>query len=166
MKSLSAVQEFQETGVGCLGWDDPLEEGMATHSSNLAWRIPWTEEPGGLQSMGPQRVGHDLTAKKQWQQCSTNLLKFLKCLRLSLTTEHLWAQQDSLGRRGGSAQAQSPRGSQPWTHTSRKFCWCLGVAAGKASWMLPTLGSLRAGGSVVKCQHSEGWEIGWLVPSF
>jgi len=42
-----------------LGWKDPLEEGMATHSSILGWRIPWTEEPGGLQSMGSQRVGHD-----------------------------------------------------------------------------------------------------------
>ena len=42
-----------------LGWEDPLEEGMATHSSVLVWRIPWREEPGGLQSMGLQRVGHD-----------------------------------------------------------------------------------------------------------
>ena len=42
-----------------LGWEDPLEEGMATHSSILVWRIPWREEPGGLQSMGLQRVGHD-----------------------------------------------------------------------------------------------------------
>ena len=41
------------------GWEDPLEEGTATHCSILAWRIPWTEEPGGLQSMGLQRVGHD-----------------------------------------------------------------------------------------------------------
>ena len=41
------------------GWEDPLEEGMATHSSILAWRIPWTEEPGGLQSTGSQRVRHD-----------------------------------------------------------------------------------------------------------
>ena len=48
-----------ETWVRSLGWEDPLEEGMATHSSILAWRIPWTEEPGGLQSMGLQRVGHD-----------------------------------------------------------------------------------------------------------
>ena len=45
-----------ETRVQSLGWEDPLEEGMATHSSTLAWRIPWTEEPGGLQSMGSQRV--------------------------------------------------------------------------------------------------------------
>ena len=42
-----------------LGWEDPLEEGMVTHSSILAWGIPWTEEPGGLQSIGLQRVGHD-----------------------------------------------------------------------------------------------------------
>ena len=44
-----------------LGWEDPLEEGMATDSSVLAWRIPWTEEPGVLWSMGSQRVGHDLS---------------------------------------------------------------------------------------------------------
>ena len=48
-----------ETWVRPLGWEDPLEMGMATHSSILAWRIPWTEEPGGLQSMASQRVRHD-----------------------------------------------------------------------------------------------------------
>ena len=47
------------TQVRSLGLEDPLEEGMATHSSILAWRIPWTEEPDGLQSMGSQRVRHD-----------------------------------------------------------------------------------------------------------
>ena len=47
-----------ETWVGSLGWEDLLEKGMATHSSILAWRIPWTEEPGELQSMGSQRVRH------------------------------------------------------------------------------------------------------------
>ena len=55
-KSLPAVWE---TWVQSLGWEDPLEREMATHSSILAWRMPWTEEPGGLQSMGSQRVGHD-----------------------------------------------------------------------------------------------------------
>ena len=50
---------MQETQVQSLGQEDPLEKEMATHSSILAWRIPWTEEPGGLQSMGLQRVGHD-----------------------------------------------------------------------------------------------------------
>ena len=50
---------IQETQVQSLGWEAPLEKEMATHSSILAWRIPWTEEPGGLQSMGSQRVGHN-----------------------------------------------------------------------------------------------------------
>ena len=50
------VRDIRDVGQS-LGWDDPLEEGMATHSSVLAWRLPWTEEPGGLQSMGSQRVG-------------------------------------------------------------------------------------------------------------
>ena len=50
---------MQETQVQSLGQEDPLEKEMATHSSILAWRIPWTEEPGGLQSTGSQRVGHD-----------------------------------------------------------------------------------------------------------
>ena len=49
---------MKETLVCSLGWDDPLEKGMATHSSVLAWRIPWTEEPHALQSMGSQRVRH------------------------------------------------------------------------------------------------------------
>ena len=56
VKSLPVMLETQ---VQSLGWEDPLQKGMATHSSILAWRIPWTEEPGGLQSMGSQRVGHD-----------------------------------------------------------------------------------------------------------
>ena len=56
VKNLPTTQEMQ---VQSLGWEDPLEEEMATHSSILAWRIPWTEEPGGLQFMGPQRLGHD-----------------------------------------------------------------------------------------------------------
>ena len=50
---------MRETWVQSLHWEDPLEKGMATHSSTFAWKIPWTEEPGRLQSMGSQRVGHD-----------------------------------------------------------------------------------------------------------
>ena len=55
------MQETEEMQVPSLGWEDPLEEGIATHFSILAWRIPWTEEPGGLQSLGLQRVGRDST---------------------------------------------------------------------------------------------------------
>ena len=50
---------IQETQLPSLGWEDPLEKGMASHSSIVAWRIPWTKEPGGLQSMGSQRAGQD-----------------------------------------------------------------------------------------------------------
>ena len=56
VKNLPAMQE---TRVRFLGWEVPLEKGMAIHSSILAWRSPWTEKPGGLQSVGLQRVGHD-----------------------------------------------------------------------------------------------------------
>ena len=59
VKNPPAVQEPQEMWVRSLGWEDPLEEGMATHSNILAWRIPPTKEPGGLQSIGPHRVRHD-----------------------------------------------------------------------------------------------------------
>ena len=74
VKNLPAVQQ---TWVWSLGWEDPMEEGMATHSSVLAWRIPWTEEPGGLQSMGSQRVRHDwsdLAGTQAWTFCSVQLL--------------------------------------------------------------------------------------------
>ena len=56
VKNLPAMQE---TWIESLGWEDPLEKGMATHSNILAWRIPWTEETGELQSMGSQKVRHD-----------------------------------------------------------------------------------------------------------
>ena len=56
VKNLPAVQETQ---VQSLGQEDPLQKGMATHSSILAWKVPWTEKPGRLQPMGSQRVGHD-----------------------------------------------------------------------------------------------------------
>ena len=59
VKSLPATQRSQETQVGSLGWEDSLEEATVTHSSILAWRIPRTEEPGGLPSTGTQRVRHD-----------------------------------------------------------------------------------------------------------
>ena len=55
------MQGMLETLVQSLGWEDSLEEGMTTHSSIRAWRIPWTEELGGLQSIGLHRVGHDLS---------------------------------------------------------------------------------------------------------
>ena len=62
VKNLPAIQEMQ---VGSLSWEDPLEEEMAILSGILARKIPWSEEPGGLQSMGSQRVGYDLATKQR-----------------------------------------------------------------------------------------------------
>ena len=68
---------MQEMRVWSLIQEDPLEEGMATHSSILVWGIQWTEEPVGLQSMGSQRVEHNLATKQQWGQNGKGLLKGL-----------------------------------------------------------------------------------------
>ena len=65
VKNPPAVQEMQETRFRSLSWKDPLEKEMATLSSILSWEMPWTEEPGGLQSTGSQRVGHVLATKQQ-----------------------------------------------------------------------------------------------------
>ena len=73
--------------VWSLGWDDPLEEEMVTHSSILAWKIPWTEEPGGLQSTELQRVGHDWVSMKKSRGVSFKkslIYLFLAVLRLLL----------------------------------------------------------------------------------
>ena len=59
IQRLKRLPARRKTRVRSLGWEDPLEKEMATHSSTLAWRIPWREEPGRLQSTGLQRVGHD-----------------------------------------------------------------------------------------------------------
>ena len=59
VQTVKRLPTMWETQIRSLGWEDPLEMEMATHSSTVAWKIPWTEEPGRLQSMGFQRVGHD-----------------------------------------------------------------------------------------------------------
>ena len=60
------MQEMQELWVPSLDWEDPLEEGMTTHSSILVWKIPWTEEPAGLQSMGSQGARHDSATEQTY----------------------------------------------------------------------------------------------------
>ena len=68
---------MQEMRVIFLGQEDSLEKEMATHSSILAWEISWTEEPGGLQSIGCKRVGHDLAAEQQWTDTKASTLGHL-----------------------------------------------------------------------------------------
>ena len=67
VKNLPASAGIQEMQVQSLGWEDTLEKEMATHSSIVALEIPWTEEPGGLQCMGLQRVGHNVATQQQKQ---------------------------------------------------------------------------------------------------
>ena len=76
VKRLPAVWETQ---VRSLGWEDPLEKEMATHSSTLVWKIPWTEDPGRLQSIGSQRVGHDwVTSLSQFSSVQSQLRPTLR----------------------------------------------------------------------------------------
>ena len=79
----------QEMWVQSLGWEDPLEESMATHSSILAWETPRTEEPGGLQSMGSQRVRHDRATEQQqirvnsWSMAGASSASFLPAMLIT-----------------------------------------------------------------------------------
>ena len=81
MKNPPAMQEPQEMWVRSLGQKDPLEEKMAAHSSILAWENPWTEEPGGLQFMGSQRVRHNLASKQQQQSGCNTVYLFVHTLQ-------------------------------------------------------------------------------------
>ena len=88
VKNLHAMQEPQEMQVGSLGWEDPLEEGMATHSSILAWRIPWTEEPSSLRPWvhkkivtevtehAPTHAGFLCTSENHWKEDSGILIEY------------------------------------------------------------------------------------------
>ena len=73
VQTVKSPPAMQENWVQSLGWDDPLEKGMATSSSILAWSIPWTEEPGGLQYMGSERVGQ--TERLTLSKVSNHFLK-------------------------------------------------------------------------------------------
>ena len=76
-KAVKNLPAMQETWVRSLGWEDPLEEGMATHSSILPWRILWREGPVGLQSMGLQRVGHNRATKHStYMPCTITVQAF------------------------------------------------------------------------------------------
>ena len=90
VKNLPAVQE---TLLGSLGWEDPLEKGMAIHCSIHAWRIPWTEEPGGLQSVGSQRAGHGWATDSTTTTCFPEKFTYIKLWVISTKP---WASQVAL----------------------------------------------------------------------
>ena len=94
--------------MGSLGWEDPLENEMATHSSILAWKIPRTEEPGRVQSLGLQRIRHDLGTKQQTVEStclSGGLAGSTQSFR-RLSEEHSWNAMGGKGRKGSSAGSQ------------------------------------------------------------
>ena len=116
VKNPPAMQKTQEMWVQSLGWEDPLEEGMATHSSILAWRIPGTEEPGGLQFIGLQRVGDDWS---DWAgTCTTHI-------SVGLPTGKLWGSriQWNAGQKS-SLLADACRAAVPVA------IWALGIMSG------------------------------------
>ena len=88
VKNLLAMQETQETQFQSPGWEDSLEEEMATHSSSLAWEIPWTEAPRGLQSMGSQRVGHDWATKHTHTRLSSYWVVLISVLSVFYIQAH------------------------------------------------------------------------------
>ena len=98
---------MHETSVQFLGQEDPLEKWMATHSSILAWRIPWTEEPGGLQSMGLQRVENNWATELNWKPLTAWITTNLKILQetgipdyLTCLMRNLYAGQEATVRTG------------------------------------------------------------------
>ena len=97
---LKRLPAMWETRVRSLGWEDPLEKDMATHSSILAWRIPWTEEPGRLQSTGSQRVGHDWWLHFTYLYEMPRKGKPMQTARLALPSTGVEVGSDSSRARG------------------------------------------------------------------
>ena len=109
---------MRETWVRSLGQEDPLEKGMATHSSILAWRLPWTEEPGGLQSMGSQRVRHNSAPIGfNWGACTSVAQSYpIFCDPMDLdVSEIYWVSlQERIKGKGGEKSFRLCCGSDPW----------------------------------------------------
>ena len=126
LKNLPTVQE---TWVWSMGWEDPLEAGMATHSSILAWEVPWTEEPGKLQSMELQRVRLDWVTKHTLQVTCIHIT-----LREAIATVFCWTESEMKARRpwwlsGKESACQSGRhGLDPWSgkisHATEQLSSC------------------------------------------
>ena len=115
-QSVKRLPAMQETWVQSLGWEDPLEKEMATHSSILAWRIPWTEEPGGLQSMVSQRVRHDWVTNTFTFFLSSWVTYLIGGCIVCVSSLHSWNRHRS----------QSKREMSTLLMGSMLSPWCLG----------------------------------------
>ena len=132
--------QMQETQVWPLGWEDPLEKEMATHSSILAWEIPWTEDSDGLQSMGSQRVGHDLVTK-QLQDRDEKLVWMMYTesallLQSSRKFTHICGLQVEMCRTDALSplpgQATSPLGSSSSAAAAGSLPFCFPLSKSKS----------------------------------
>ena len=152
---------MQETHIQSLGQRDSLEKEMAAHSSILAWRIPWTEEPEGLQSMGSQRVGHDWVAKTftiflfkimnptarqtsfqidllfllSWAAQNLNRCRgempYIQNLSVILHRKHLYKKEEESYKTHTNATARGPDDQDIWTRLSRSI---IGVEVSFGQW--------------------------------
>ena len=131
---------MQETRVLFLGQKDPLGKGMATHSSILAWRIPWTEEPGRLQSVGSQRVGHD------W---ATNTTLLLLVVVQSLSCVQLFVTPWTAARQASLSTSPSPGACSNSCPLSQ---WCYPTISSPVVPFSSCLKSFPASGSLLMCR--------------
>ena len=138
---------MQETWVLCLVWEDLLEKEMGIHSSILAWRIPWTEKPGGLQSMGSKRIGHDWVTNSE--------LMLLNCGVGEDSWESLGLQGDPTSpSKGGSVMGVHWKDWWSW-NSNTLATWCKELTHWKRPWCWERL---RAGGE----GDNRGWD-GWMA---
>ena len=156
VKSLPAIQEPR---VRSLGQEDPLEKGMATHCGILAWGTPWTEEPGGLQSLGPQRAGHDWTTNTEVMEqyywsvlfCSAQSLGRLVCM-LALNS-NVVSQVNGMGWPFTIGPKLSQSQWSPWLIFHGSYLGCHLLKGGK--WELRGEGVLRSSlGGFTETQNS------------
>ena len=145
------MQEMKRKQVWSLGWEDPLKESMATNSSILAWKFPLREEPGGLQSMGSQKVVHDWkhTHKTKISKLSNTLGAQQHCLRTLVT------QCDPKDRKASSSIPQEG-------HPKALMCWDLGAASwAQLIWPRPSAGGIQT--DTVLCQLFDDTAVWCLL---
>ena len=135
-----------ETQVQSLGWEDPLEKEMATHSSTLAWKIPWTEEPGSLQSMGSQRVRQDWVTKLNF---NWKIIAFQYCVGSCYTTTCISHEYPC----GPSLLNFPPHPTPPGCHRAHSWAPCTHTAA--SHWLSISHGQEYLIGGVCT---SSSWE--------
>ena len=124
-QTVKRLSTMRETRVRSLDWEDPLEKEMAIHSRTIAWKIPWTEDPGRLQSMGSQRVGHDWVTSLHFTSMlsrASHVAQWIKNLPAMQGIQETWVQ---------SLDLEDPLEEEMATHSSYS---CLGNPMDRGAW--------------------------------